>query len=49
MGVTNTSAHLQVLGRSRLVAQAGRGNVIVLDVRPAAEFVARHIPGALSV
>jgi rhodanese-related sulfurtransferase/DNA-binding transcriptional ArsR family regulator len=108
MGVTNTSAHLQVLARSRLVAtrkdgtrvfyrlsgddvaafvvalrdlarsrlaeveqvvrdyftardalepvrredlvaRAERGNVVILDVRPAEEFAAGHIPGALSV
>lgn len=108
MGVTNTSAHLQVLARSRLVAtrrqgtkvfyrlagddvaafvvalrdlarsrlpevdqvvrdyftardalepltreelaaRTGRGNVVILDVRPAGEFAAGHIPGALSV
>ena len=108
MGVTNTSAHLQVLARSRLVetrragtrvyyrlsgddvagfivalrnlarlrlpdveqvvrdyfaardalepvshgelrARAERGEVVILDVRPAEEFAAGHIPGALSV
>jgi rhodanese-related sulfurtransferase/DNA-binding transcriptional ArsR family regulator len=108
MGVTNTSAHLQVLARSRLVAArkhgtkvfyrlasddvaafvvalrnlarsrlaevdqvvrdyftardalepltreglvdlAERGEVIILDVRPTAEFTAGHIPSALSV
>jgi rhodanese-related sulfurtransferase/DNA-binding transcriptional ArsR family regulator len=108
MGVTNTSAHLQVLARSRLVAtrkdgtkvfyrlagddvaafvvtlrdlarsrlaevdqvvrdyfaardalepvsreelmaRSGQGKVVILDVRPAEEFAAGHIPGALSV
>ncbi len=108
MGVTNTSAHLQVLARSRLVetrkagtkvlyrlsgddvagflvalrnltrlrlpdveqvvrdyfaardalepvsheelvTRAERGDVVILDVRPAPEFAAGHIPGALSV
>ena len=108
MGVTNTSAHLQVLGRSRLVetrkagtmvfyrlsgddvagflvvlrnlarlrlpeveqvvrdyfaardalepvsreelvTRSERGEVVILDVRPAQEFAAGHIPGALSV
>ncbi len=108
MGVTNTSAHLQVLARSRLVAtrkdgtkvfyrlagddvaafmvalrdlarsrlaeveqvvrdyfaardalepvrredlltRASEGKVVILDVRPAEEFAAGHIPGALSV
>ena len=108
MGVTNTSAHLQVLARSRLVetrkagtrvfyrlsgddvagfvvalrnlarlrlpdveqvvrdyfaardalepvsheelvTRSERGDVVILDVRPAQEFAAGHIPGALSV
>jgi rhodanese-related sulfurtransferase len=108
MGVTNTSAHLQVLVRSRLVqgrkqgtkvfyrlagddiaafvvvsrdlarsrlaevdqvvrdyfvardalepvsqeellARTGKGKVVILDVRPAEEFAAGHIQGALSV
>jgi rhodanese-related sulfurtransferase/DNA-binding transcriptional ArsR family regulator len=108
MGVTNTSAHLQVLARSQLVAtrkdgtkvfyrladddvaafvvalrdlarsrlaeveqvvrdyfaardalepvrredllaRASEGKVVILDVRPAEEFAAGHIPGALSV
>ncbi len=108
MGVTNTSAHLQVLARSRLVetrkqgtkvfyrlsgddvaaflvalrnlarlrlpeveqvvrdyfaardalepvsheellTRAERGEIVILDVRPAQEFAAGHIPGALSI
>ena len=40
---------LEPLGRSELVERAGRGEVVILDVRPAAEFAAGHIPGALSV
>jgi len=31
------------------VERAGRGEVVILDVRPAAEYAAGHIPGALSV
>lgn len=108
MGVTNTSAHLQVLARSRLVEtrkegtrvfyrlssddvaafvaalrdlararvaevdqvvrdyfvsrdalepvtrdelvdRVERGKIVILDVRPAEEFAAGHIPGALSI
>src|SRR6266508_2953621 len=49
MGVTNTSAHLQVLRQAQLVESAARGDVVILDVRPAEEFVAGHIPGALSI
>jgi rhodanese-related sulfurtransferase/DNA-binding transcriptional ArsR family regulator len=40
---------LEPLSRTELVERAGRGEVVILDVRPAAEFVAGHIPGALSV
>jgi rhodanese-related sulfurtransferase/DNA-binding transcriptional ArsR family regulator len=40
---------LEPLSRAELVERAGRGEVVILDVRPTAEFVAGHIPGALSV
>jgi len=40
---------LEPLRREDLVARAERGNVVILDVRPAQEFTAGHIPGALSV
>ena len=40
---------LEPLSRAELVDRAGRGEVVILDVRPAAEYVAGHIPGALSV
>jgi len=40
---------LEPLRREELVARAERGNVVILDVRPAQEFDAGHIPGALSV
>ena len=40
---------LEPVGRKELVARAGKGKVVVLDVRPAEEFAAGHIPGALSV
>jgi rhodanese-related sulfurtransferase/DNA-binding transcriptional ArsR family regulator len=40
---------LEPLSREELVARAGQGKVIILDVRPAAEFTAGHIPGAVSV
>ncbi len=40
---------LEPLTREELVARTERGKVIILDVRPAAEFAAGHIPGALSV
>jgi rhodanese-related sulfurtransferase/DNA-binding transcriptional ArsR family regulator len=40
---------LEPLTREELVERTGRGKVVILDVRPAAEFIAGHIPGALSV
>ena len=40
---------LEPLTRTELVSRAGRGEVVILDVRPATEFAAGHIPGALSV
>jgi rhodanese-related sulfurtransferase/DNA-binding transcriptional ArsR family regulator len=40
---------LEPVTREELVARTGRGKVVILDVRPAAEFAAGHIPGALSV
>jgi rhodanese-related sulfurtransferase len=40
---------LEPVGRQELLERAGRGDVVILDVRPAEEFAAGHIPGALSV
>jgi len=40
---------LEPLTRAELVARAKRGEVVILDVRPAQEFAAGHIPGALSI
>lgn len=40
---------LEPVDRTELVERAGRGEVVVLDVRPRDEFAAGHIPGALSV
>jgi rhodanese-related sulfurtransferase/DNA-binding transcriptional ArsR family regulator len=40
---------LEPVSRSELMERAGRGDVVILDVRPAAEYAAGHIPGALSV
>ena len=40
---------LEPVSRAELVERAGRGDVVILDVRPRDEFAAGHIPGALSV
>jgi rhodanese-related sulfurtransferase/DNA-binding transcriptional ArsR family regulator len=40
---------LEPVSRTELVERASRGEVVILDVRPAEEFAAGHIPGALSV
>ena len=40
---------VEVIGRDELAARLERGEVLVLDVRPEAEYTAGHIPGARSV
>lgn len=40
---------LEPVSREELMARSGQGKVVILDVRPAEEFAAGHIPGALSV
>jgi len=46
-------AHLgeavEEISRDELLRRAGSGQVIVLDVRPEAEYAAGHIPGAASI
>ncbi|HSM67790.1 MAG TPA: metalloregulator ArsR/SmtB family transcription factor [Ilumatobacteraceae bacterium] len=40
---------LEEIGRQELAARMATGEVIVIDVRPAAEFAAGHIAGARSI
>jgi rhodanese-related sulfurtransferase/DNA-binding transcriptional ArsR family regulator len=40
---------LEPVSRDDLLARVRAGSVTVVDVRPAAEFAAGHIPGALSI
>ena len=37
------------IDRDELLRRARAGTVVVLDVRPAAEYAAGHIPGAVSI
>lgn len=40
---------LEPVGREELLARAEEGGVVILDVRPREEYVAGHIPGAISI
>jgi rhodanese-related sulfurtransferase len=40
---------IEVIGREELAARLSRGEVLVIDVRPAAEYAAGHITGARSL
>ena len=40
---------IELIDRDELAARLGRGEVVVLDVRPEPEFVAGHVAGARSV
>jgi len=40
---------VEEVGREELLARAESGEVVVLDVRPAEEYAAGHIPGAVSI
>jgi len=37
------------VGRDQLTARSQAGEIVVLDVRPAEEYAAGHIPGAISI
>ena len=40
---------IEEISREELLRRAGAGQVTVLDVRPAAEYAAGHIPGSVSI
>jgi rhodanese-related sulfurtransferase len=40
---------VEAIGRDELIARMGRGDVMLVDVRPAEEFEAGHIEGARSI
>jgi rhodanese-related sulfurtransferase len=45
----DTQDELEPLGRQELMERVRAGTVVVVDVRPAEEYGAGHIPGAVSV
>lgn len=47
--LSEKAEELTPMGRKELLAQAKRGEVVVLDVRPETEFVAGHLPYAQSM
>jgi rhodanese-related sulfurtransferase/DNA-binding HxlR family transcriptional regulator len=40
---------VEAIGREELIARLGRGDVVLVDVRPPEEFAAGHIAGARSI
>lgn len=44
-----TTVDIEEVTREELLARLDRGDVVVLDVRPAEEYAAGHLPGARSV
>jgi DNA-binding transcriptional ArsR family regulator len=40
---------VEAIGREELVARLGRGDIVLVDVRPEEEFAAGHIEGARSI
>jgi rhodanese-related sulfurtransferase len=40
---------VEAIGREELIARLGRGDVVLVDVRPEEEFAAGHIDGARSI
>jgi rhodanese-related sulfurtransferase len=40
---------VEAIGRDELIARLQSGDVVLVDVRPAAEFAAGHIEGARSI
>jgi rhodanese-related sulfurtransferase len=40
---------VEAIGRDELIARLGRGEVVLVDVRPAEEYAAGHIEGARSI
>lgn len=47
--ISNDPERLVRVGRAELIEQARRGEIVVLDVRPEAEYAAAHLPYARSM
>lgn len=43
------TAGIRLVGREELMQAAAEGQALVLDVRPAEEYAAGHVPGAVSI
>jgi rhodanese-related sulfurtransferase len=48
-GISTSPKQLTTVGRAELLEQARRGEIIVIDVRPAGEYEAAHLPYARSM
>src|SRR5438132_184406 len=48
-GSMEKNALFEAIGREELLARLGRGDVVLVDVRPEEEFAAGHIDGARSL
>ena len=49
VGYLGDRAEIEAITRDQLAARLQRRNVVVIDVRPPAEYTAGHIPGARSI
>jgi rhodanese-related sulfurtransferase/predicted transcriptional regulator len=48
-GYLGDRGHVDTLTRDELLERLDRGDVVIIDVRPHAEYVAGHLPGAVHV
>jgi rhodanese-related sulfurtransferase len=47
--ISSSPTRAQAVGREELLARAASGDTVIIDVRPASEYDAGHLPGAVSV
>jgi rhodanese-related sulfurtransferase/DNA-binding transcriptional ArsR family regulator len=48
-GYLGPDGSVEEIGRTELLRRAEAGDIVVLDVRPAEEYAAGHVPGAMSI